>query len=177
MPKPRMRHLALAAGLLVLGLALAMPFTVNGQAASALRPAIAVEYGEIDWVDAPTLAGWLEGDHPVILLDTRARAEFAVSHLRNARWVDPDIEDVSTLNVPHDTCVVVYCSVGWRSGRVTDLLRQAGHPRARNLEGGIFTWANQGRPVYRGGERVRAVHPYDETWGRMLRRPLRAYRP
>lgn len=176
MPKPRLHHLAIAAGLSVLGLALAIPFTVNGQTASALRPAIEVQYGEIGWVDAPTLAGWLETDHPVVLLDTRARPEFDVSHLQGARWVDPDIEDVSTLNVPRDTCVVVYCSVGWRSGRVTDLFRQAGYRRARNLEGGIFTWANQGRPVYREGQPVRAVHPYDETWGRMLRRPLRAYR-
>ena len=37
-----------------------------------------------------------------------------------------------------------------------------------NLEGSLFKWANEGRPVYRGSERVQEVHPFDEDWGELL---------
>ena len=46
-----------------------------------------------------------------------------------------------------------------------------------NMEGSIFKWANEGRPVYRDGERVEKVHPYNETWGRLLDKARRASVP
>jgi hypothetical protein len=46
-----------------------------------------------------------------------------------------------------------------------------------NLEGSIFEWANSGRPVYRGEERVSVVHPYGARWERLLDRALRADSP
>ena len=46
-----------------------------------------------------------------------------------------------------------------------------------NLEGSIFRWAGEGRPVYRDGVRVEQVHPYDDRWGALLPRTLWAYAP
>jgi rhodanese-related sulfurtransferase len=112
-----------------------------------------------------------------VLLDARQPSEYRVSHLRGARRIDPDHPDIEGLSVPRDARVVVYCAVGWRSGDVASRLQEAGYRQVYNLEGGIFGWANRGRPVYRDGERVRRVHPYDETWGRLLDRELHAYRP
>jgi len=43
-----------------------------------------------------------------------------------------------------------------------------------NLTGGIFGWANSGRPLFRNDTRVELVHPYDEAWGLLLREDLRA---
>lgn len=144
----------------------------------ALRPTIEARYPAVRWIGTAALARALEApDLRPALLDTRAPAEYAVSHLRGARWVDPDREDLSDLDLPRDAPVVVYCSVGWRSAIVADRLRRAGFTAADNLEGGIFQWANEGRPVFRGDRAVRQVHPFDATWGRMLRAELRAPLP
>jgi hypothetical protein len=46
-----------------------------------------------------------------------------------------------------------------------------------NLEGSIFQWANECRPVYRDAAEVQQVHPYDGIWGKLLDKDLRAYTP
>ncbi len=177
----RRAPLALAlTSLLVASLAVAQaasPAVSPAVSPTSLRPVIEARYPEVRWIDVATLGRWLAGERPVVLLDARQPAEFAVSHLEGARRVDPDAPDVAGLGLARDARVVVYCSVGWRSASVADALRRAGYGDVHNLEGGIFAWANEGRPVSRDGRRVRAVHPYDETWGRMLRAPLRRYRP
>lgn len=104
-----------------------------------------------------------------VLLDARSPEEYAVSHLRGARRVPPDTSSLPALDaLPRDTAIVVYCSVGYRSARVAAHLRDQGFTNVVNLRGSIFRWANEGRPVVRGDSVVRAVHPYDETWGRLL---------
>ena len=41
---------------------------------------------------------------------------------------------------------------------------------AVNVEGSLFRWANEGRPVYRGVEKLEdaKVHPYNDTFGKLL---------
>ena len=68
--------------------------------------------------------------------------------------------------------VVVYCSVGYRSSRLAEKLRARGIENVFNLEGSLFQWANEGRPLYRGDERVYEAHPYDDEWGQLLDRRL-----
>ena len=72
--------------------------------------------------------------------------------------------DALEANDPERT-VVVYCSVGYRSSRLAEELRARGFENVFNLEGSLFQWANEGRPLYRGEERVDQAHPYDEEWG------------
>ncbi|NNL66826.1 MAG: rhodanese-like domain-containing protein, partial [Myxococcales bacterium] len=76
--------------------------------------------------------------------------------------------------LPAEARVVVYCSVGYRSGAIAKRLGERGVERVYNLEGGIFLWANQGRPVVRAGQPVREVHPYGGGWARYLDEGLRA---
>ncbi|MCC6875435.1 MAG: rhodanese-like domain-containing protein [Sandaracinaceae bacterium] len=149
--------------------------SARAQSPESLRTLIAVRYPDVRWVDRATLASWLREPTPPLLLDSRQESEFAVSHLRGARRIDPDHPRSDGL--PRDRRLVVYCSVGWRSGSVADALRRAGFRDVFNLEGGVFGWANAGLPVHRGEREVRAVHPYDAVWGRMLRRELHASRP
>jgi len=107
-------------------------------------------------------------DRP-LLLDTRSSEEYAVSHLPGARRVNPDTTSYPALDaLPRDTAIVVYCSVGYRSARVATHLQKLGFTNVANLQGSIFRWANEGRPVVRGDSVVRAVHPYNETWGTLL---------
>ncbi|NOY91860.1 MAG: rhodanese-like domain-containing protein [Deltaproteobacteria bacterium] len=138
-----------------------------------LRSTIAREFPNVRWVDVPTLARWLTSDSPPALLDARAPAEFAVSHLRGAIWVDPDQPDLAALARLRPRRVVVYCSVGYRSAKVAQQLTHAGFEQVWNLEGGIFAWANSGKSVFAGGHAVRRVHPYDRVWGRYLEPELR----
>jgi len=126
-----------------------------------------------------TLAARLGGPAAPVLLDVREPEEFAVSHLAGARRVDPEASALpeEVLALPRDTPIVAYCSVGYRSAAVVERLRAEGFTRVENLEGSIFRWANEGRPVVRDGTAVREVHPYDRAWGVLLDRRLHAYGP
>ena len=116
------------------------------------------------------LAERLEEDPTsVLLLDARSLEEYEVSHLRGAVNAETTRAALEVLaEVAPEPTVVVYCSVGYRSSELADRLLEHGRGSVFNLEGSIFRWANEGRPVYRGDERVYEVHPYDDGWGRLL---------
>lgn len=121
------------------------------------------------------LAAWLDDPErqSPLLLDVRAEQEFAVSHLPGAIHVPPDARaDDLPMSVTKDRPIVAYCSVGYRSSVLARRLQEAGFEDVANLEGSIFEWANEGRPVVRDGERVEEVHPYDDSWGRLLDRRM-----
>jgi rhodanese-related sulfurtransferase len=109
-----------------------------------------------------------------VLLDVRAPEEFQVSHLRGARDADPRNLNIEALSIPSDATVVVYCSIGYRSASIVDELKRAGIGKIYNLEGGLFAWANEDRPIFRGTEQVHKVHPFNRIWALLLRRDLRA---
>ena len=139
----------------------------------AYKLEIRSELPEVAGIDVPSLAQRLEqGDAP-LLLDVRAEDEYAVSHLPGARRAETLSDALALLEgTPKDEEVVLYCSIGYRSGHLARALMQAGYTGVRNLEGSIFEWANTGHAVERDGRPVRQVHPYDETWGRLLDREL-----
>ncbi len=111
-----------------------------------------------------------------ILLDVRTRKEFDRSHLPSARHLDPDAKpaEVDRLLAGQTNDVVVYCSVGWRSSALAQRLRAAGRTNVVNLEGSIFAWANEDRPLEADGRPVELVHPYNRTFGKLLKPERRA---
>lgn len=138
------------------------------------------EYPQVRQLSTDSLAAWLADptQEDPLLLDVRTAAEYQVSHLPGAQRVDPEATTFTFLeNVPHDAPIVTYCSVGYRSSALTARLQEAGYTNVINLEGSIFAWANQGRPVYRSGEVVQHVHPYNRRWGLLLKPALRAEAP
>lgn len=133
------------------------------------------DFPDVKRISTAELAAWL-GDRTrlaPLLLDVRTRVEYEVSHLFNAEHVEPDAL-ASAVRQPHDRAIVTYCSVGHRSGAFAEKLRAAGYVNVVNLEGSIFRWANEGRPVYRKGQKVAQVHPYNRTWGLLLQKKYRA---
>ena len=146
---------------------------------SAVEAIIADEYPDVPRMSTAELAAALAADPAgVVILDARAAEEFAVSHLPGAHLVGSDADAAGRLAAAAaDARVVVYCSVGYRSAALVDRLRERGHANAVNLEGSIFRWAGEGRPVYREAARVEQVHPYDDRWGALLPRSLWAYAP
>lgn len=129
-------------------------------------------------INTTNLAAWL-ADHSrpaPRILDVREPAEFKTSHLPGARWVSPDskAEDLVSKLDPNRP-VVVYCSVGYRSSKLAERLLNAGFKNVQNLEGSIFAWANEDRPLFRANDApALQVHPYDARFGRMLKPERRA---
>lgn len=126
-------------------------------------------------IEPKPLADWLNDKSRAqpILLDVRTKPEYDVSHLHGAIRVDPNAT-AGAINVPKDQPIVTYCSVGYRSGGFAKKLQDAGYTNVQNMAGSIFAWANEGRPVERDGQRVNKVHPYNATWGKLLKPKLRA---
>lgn len=108
----------------------------------------------------------------VILLDTRKKEEYEVSHLDNAIWVGhKDFEIDSTLaNIENrDAEIVVYCSIGVRSEDIGEKLLKAGYTHVKNLYGGIFEWKNKSNQVYDTiGNETERVHAFNKHWGKLL---------
>ncbi len=139
---------------------------------------IAHDFPHVKRVTPAELAVWLQDAKrpPPVLLDVRTAAEYEVSHLQNSQRIQPGAP-ASAIRIPKDQPIVTYCSVGYRSGAFAQTLERAGYTQVMNLEGSIFKWANEGRPIYRDGRQVEKVHPYNETWGRLLDKTQRASVP
>jgi len=104
-----------------------------------------------------------------LLLDARAREEFATSHISGAAWVGYDDFDLLRVAaVPKNQPIVVYCSVGYRSGKIAEKLTKAGYTEVYNLWGGIFHWYNSGKEVVDKNGPTSHVHPYNEKWSKWL---------
>lgn len=144
----------------------------------SIEKAVRLRFPAVEQVSTEALARELESADPPLLLDVRTPAEHAVSHLPGARWVAPDdaLPDW-LLEVPRATPIVAYCAVGYRSSAYVERLREAGFTDIANLEGSIFAWANEDRPLVRGAEPAAEVHPFDATWGRLLEASKRAELP
>jgi rhodanese-related sulfurtransferase len=133
------------------------------------------EFPDVPLITTAELAAWLDdpGRPAPLLLDVRTQAEFDVSHLQRAKHVEPSAS-ASAVREAKDRPIVTYCSVGYRSGAFAKKLLDAGYTNVANLEGSIFRWANEGRPIVSAGRRAEKVHPYNSTWGLLLKRQYRA---
>lgn len=145
----------------------------GSQVFGELKEEIAAKLTDVPVIDVNELAGRIGSADAPILIDARAADEFNVSHIENAQHAETIEAALALLEGEARTReIVVYCSVGYRSGFLARELQSAGFSNARNLEGSIFEWANRGHPLYRGADRVKRVHPFDREWGQYLERSL-----
>ncbi|MCB0718794.1 MAG: rhodanese-like domain-containing protein [Bacteroidetes bacterium] len=145
----------------------------------AVLKSIRARYPDVRQVPTDSLAMWLQKpDSKVVLLDVRTSAEYRVSHIRGAINISPDATEFPVLDsVPRDARIVAYCSVGYRSSEIASALAKKGFTNVANLEGSVFKWANEGRPLTNGDGRTDEVHPYNALWGRLLDKSHRASVP
>lgn len=171
---PNARLGLLMTGLIVAALALLGVRSIDW---FLLKQSLRHRFPKVEWISTAQLADWLADKQrqPPVLLDVRTEEEWNVSHLPGARRVDPNapVEKVIS-GVPKETPIVTYCAVGYRSGALATKLREAGFTNVRNLEGSIFQWANEHRPLVREDQPVTTVHPYSSLWGRLLNDDVRA---
>lgn len=105
-----------------------------------------------------------------VLLDTREKEEFDVSHIPNAIFSGyKDFNTDALKDLSKTDPIVVYCSVGYRSERIGEKLQKMGFSKVFNLYGGIFEWKNTGNEVVNAeGLTTEKVHTYNEKWGQWL---------
>jgi rhodanese-related sulfurtransferase len=129
------------------------------------------KFPDLRWIDPSALVSWRSDrsrPQPVIL-DARTETEYSVSHMADAARIDPYRPLLRPLKgLPPTTPIVVYSSVGYRGARVAHWLGRQGFTNVQNLDGGIFRWANEGRPLFRQGAETGETHPYQPRWGLML---------
>ncbi len=113
----------------------------------------------------------------VLFVDAREWNEYKISHIVNAIFVGYERFEMNRLkSVDKSKEIVVYCSVGYRSEKISEKLKQAGFIHVSNLYGGIFEWVNQGNPVVdEKGKMTDHVHAYSKTWGVWLNSGVKVY--
>lgn len=174
---PRIANARLAllmTGLIVAAVALLFTRSIHW---FLLKKSLERRFPEVAWISTQELANWLadKAQPAPLLLDVRTTEEWNVSHLSGARHVEPKapIESVN-MGISKETPIVTYCAVGYRSAEMAKRLRAGGFTNVRNLEGSIFQWANERRPLVQGEQPVSRVHPYNALWGRLLEEDVRA---
>ena len=153
-----------------------------------VRDELLRRFPAVDHIDGTMLERWIrdargnaEKQGP-LLLDVRTDSEFAVSHLPGARRVgvgaSPDemglFTDAEKRDADFRRPIVLYCAVGYESSEVGERLKRLGFTRVQMLEGGIFRWANEGRPLEGApGSLAKTVHPGTSPNAQLLKRSLR----
>ena len=106
----------------------------------------------------------------VTIFDAREEEEYNVSHIPGADWIGYETFDISDYEeLPRESPIVLYCSVGYRSEKIGERLTKAGFTNVFNLYGSIFEWVNLGNKVVDvTGKESREVHTYNEKWSRWM---------
>ena len=110
-----------------------------------------------------------------IFLDARKIEEYNVSHIAKAIRVGYSDFTIDKVPANKKTPIIVYCSVGYRSEKITEKLLAAGYKNVQNLYGGIFEWANEGYPLQDSEGRTLNVHAFNKDWGKWLQAGNKKY--
>jgi len=105
-----------------------------------------------------------------ILLDARELEEFGVSHIKNAIHIGYDHFNINNITeINKEQKLIVYCSIGYRSEKIGEKLKDLGYTNVYNLYGSIFEWANQGLPlVKQDGTETKELHTYNKKWSKWV---------
>ena len=114
----------------------------------------------------------IQNNPSIVLLDTREKKEFEVSHIKGALYAgykNFNLQKVSKNIKSKDTQIIVYCSLGVRSEDIAEILQKAGYTNIKNLYGGIFNWKNNNLPlVNKQQKQTDSVHVYSKQWEKWL---------
>ena len=118
------------------------------------------------WIKAGELLAILE-DTNLVLIDVRQTKEQEISMLPHA-MTTAEFAEHFRHGIPQGKRIVVYCTIGYRSGKYAEQL-EAMKIKSENLEGGILMWSFAGgklRCRNTRGEWVETnrIHVYDGEW-------------
>ncbi len=108
-----------------------------------------------------------------VLLDAREKEEYDISTIPGSTYIGYD--DFNIKSVEHlqkGQPIIVFCSIGYRSEKIGEKLKNAGYGRVFNLYGSIFAWANAGLPLLTPtGEKTEELHTYNKKWSKWVENP------
>ncbi|MGJ8683351.1 MAG: rhodanese-like domain-containing protein [Nonlabens sp.] len=105
-----------------------------------------------------------------IILDTRKKPEYDVSHLPGAIWAGEKLDLKLLKDISKEKPIVVYCSVGIRSEDYGEELLKTGYEKVFNLYGSIFSWKDAGYEVVDiDGNKTNQVHVFSAAWAKYLK--------
>jgi rhodanese-related sulfurtransferase len=83
----------------------------------------------------------------MVVLDVRTEEEYEAEHIDGAInfWVDVLVQKINELDPKRE--YLVYCRLGLRSTRATQILNDNGFLKVFNLVGGIEAWKQEGYPL------------------------------
>lgn len=151
---------------------------------------ISSKFNRVPNINTETLDKWMrtkEEGKNVVIWDCRPEEEYVVSHIPGAVRVDfqNDAQEIlKKLPDLDNRTVVCYCSVGYRSSlvveKVQEYYKKTGDESGTipvemyNLEGSLFKWANEGRPMINVNKtKTPYAHPYNPVFGKLLDSRLR----
>ncbi|MCT4640998.1 MAG: rhodanese-like domain-containing protein [Bacteriovoracaceae bacterium] len=102
-----------------------------------------------------------------VLIDVRNKEEFNISHIKSSINIPYASYKKEILKLNRNKKYIVYCSVGYRSGKVVQYMKEHGIV-GYNLYGGIFSWYNQGKKVYSKGSETKNIHTYSKSWSKWI---------
>ena len=142
-----------------------------------IKRIIHASFPSVRQASGQTLVDWFnESSSSLLLIDVRSPKEYAVSHLRSALNLHNAVDIQRLMIERRPSRTILYCSVGFRSSMIAARLKNVSG-QVFNLEGSIFEWANQGRPVYRGEIPASTVHPFGKRWAGLLKKGLASKLP
>ena len=119
----------------------------------------------------------IQNDPTLVLLDTREKKEYQVSHIKgalHAGYKNFNLQKVSKTIKNKDAQIIVYCSLGVRSEDIAEILQRAGYTNIQNLYGGIFNWKNNNLPLVNTQQKqTDSIHVYSKQWGKWLTKGIK----
>lgn len=107
----------------------------------------------------------LKKEEEIVLVDVREPREQEVSMIPGAI---NKAEFEKNLSPYQNDTIVLYCTIGYRSGLYTQKLQKKNY-HAMNLIGGVLAWAHAGQLFVGPKGETRRVHVYGEKWNLLPR--------
>lgn len=135
---------------------------------AAIKTRLAKQYPDVQHV---AISDYLAQHPDALLVDVRSAAEYAVSRIPSAVHIEDRDALLAFAKEQDGASILLYCSVGARSAAAAKYLGEQKIRNVMNLEGSIFEWANQERPLENAEGATDEVHSFNAWWGwRYLKR-------
>ncbi|NBU36070.1 MAG: rhodanese-like domain-containing protein [Bacteroidetes bacterium] len=105
-----------------------------------------------------------------IIFDAREKEEFEISHIPDAIFLGySDFNEIRLKDIPKESSIVVYCSIGYRSEKIGEKMLRSGYKNVYNLYGSIFEWVNENYPLVNAkGKFTSNLHSYNKSWSKWV---------
>lgn len=111
----------------------------------------------------------LDSSAHYLLIDCRSSEEYSVSTINGAINIEKPSSAADILQKYNkDNPIVVFCSIGYRSEKMTNSLIKLGYKNTNNLYGSIFEWANRGLPLHNKNKPTDTIHTYNRNWSKWI---------